>query len=110
MEAEGVANLVRRVILELPTPGKKDGVWGLRKSTKLVLRELSSCRFSGQGTPLGIFSHHWQQRLASTRREGTSWDGGPRLAKGKYPAFDVDPDANQQAVARTWRLHLTSWW
>ena len=83
VEAEGVANLVRRVILELPTPGKKDGVWGLRKSTKLVLRELSSCRFSGQGTPLGIFSHHWQQRLASTRREGTSWDGGPRLAKAR---------------------------
>ncbi|CAE7873983.1 unnamed protein product [Symbiodinium necroappetens] len=51
----------------------------------------------------GRFGQSLQQRLASTRREGTSWDGGPRLAKGKYPAFDVDPDANQQAVARTWR-------
>ena len=41
MDAEGVANLIRRVILELPVPGKKDGVWGLSKSTKLVPKELA---------------------------------------------------------------------
>ena len=41
LDAEGVANLIRRVILELPVPGKKDGIWGLSKSTRLVPKELS---------------------------------------------------------------------
>eukprot|EP00439_Symbiodinium_sp_Y106_P019494 s9822_g2.t1 len=39
--AEGVANLIRRVILELPVPGKQDGIWGLSKTAKLVPRELA---------------------------------------------------------------------